>query len=183
MSITQTKRSGSASQTRSAAPERDATPAEMRALANPIRLRILRLALDRALTNKELAERLERDPGTVLHHVRVLVRTGFLEAGKVRPGKRGALERPYRATGKSWRIRMSHGRDYTASVLDAVRDEIEESDSRAALSMLRLGVRLNDADLEALRHRIGELGDEFVLRDDPAGTPIGILGLVYRRKP
>jgi DNA-binding transcriptional ArsR family regulator len=155
----------------------------MRALANPIRLRILRLTLDRALTNKEIAERLGRDPGTVLHHVRVLVRGGFLEAGKVRPGKRGALERPYRATGKSWRIRMRQGTDYTASVLDAVRDEIEESDSRAALSLVRLGVRLNEADLEDLRHRIAELGDEFAVRDDPAGSPIGILALVYRRKP
>jgi DNA-binding transcriptional ArsR family regulator len=169
--------------THSPPPERDATPAEMRALANPIRLRILRLTLDRALTNKELAERLGRDPGTVLHHVRVLVRGGFLEAGKVRPGKRGALERPYRATGKSWRIRMRQGSDYTASVLDAVRDEIEESDERAALSLVRLGVRLTDADIEELRHRVGELGDEFATRDDPAGTPIGIMTIVYKRRP
>jgi DNA-binding transcriptional ArsR family regulator len=183
MSITQTEKLKPNTAVHSPPPERDATPAEMRALANPIRLRILRLTLDRALTNKEMAERLGRDPGTVLHHVRVLVRGGFLEAGKVRPGKRGALERPYRATGKSWRIRMRHGTDYTASVLDAVRDEIEETDERAALSLVRLGVRLSDADLEDLRHRIGELGDEFVLRDDPAGTPIGIVALVYKRRP
>src|SRR5574338_689371 len=109
----------------------------MRALANPLRLRIL-------------------------HHVRVLVRGGFLEAGKVRPGRRGALERPYRATGKSWRIRMRPGRDYTASVLDAVRDELDEAGPAATLTMLRLGVRLAEADLEELRHRVGELGDEFV---------------------
>jgi DNA-binding transcriptional ArsR family regulator len=155
----------------------------MHALGHPQRLRILRLTLDRALTNKEMADRLGRDPGTVLHHVRVLVRGGFLEAGKVRPGRRGALERPYRATGKSWRIRMRPGRDYTASVLDAGRDEIDEGGSAATLTMLRLGVRLSTADLEELRHRVGELGDEFVARDDPAGTPIGILATVYRREP
>lgn len=183
MSITQIQRPKPTGNARSAAPERDATPAEMRALANPIRLRILRLTLDRALTNKEMAERLERDPGTVLHHVRVLLRTGFLEAGKVRPGKRGALERPYRATGKSWQIRMRQGSDYTVSVLDAVRDEIGETDSRSALSMVRLGVRLNEHDVEDLRHRIAELGDEFAVRDDPKGTPIGILALVYKRRP
>jgi DNA-binding transcriptional ArsR family regulator len=154
----------------------------MRAMANPLRLRILRLTLDRALTNKELADRLGRDPGTVLHHVRVLVRGGFLEAGKVRPGRRGALERPYRATGKSWRIRMRPGRDYTSSVLDAVRDELDESESTPP-KVVRLGVRLNDADLDELRHRIGELGDEFAPRDDPNGTPVGILALIYKRKP
>ncbi|HEV8373300.1 MAG TPA: winged helix-turn-helix domain-containing protein, partial [Actinomycetota bacterium] len=80
---------------------RAATPEEARALANPLRLRILRLSLDQALTNKQLAERLGMDPGTVLHHVRTLVRTGFLAAEAVRQGERGALEKPYRATGKS----------------------------------------------------------------------------------
>ena len=57
---------------------RPATEAEAKALASPLRLRILRLCLDQALTNKQLAGRLGRDPGTVLHHVRTLVATGFL---------------------------------------------------------------------------------------------------------
>jgi len=35
--------------------KRQATAAEAKALANPLRLRILRLCLDEALTNKELA--------------------------------------------------------------------------------------------------------------------------------
>ena len=52
---------------------RPATVDEAKALANSLRLRILRLTLDQALTNKQLAERLDRDPGTVLHHVRRLV--------------------------------------------------------------------------------------------------------------
>src|SRR5439155_18198906 len=59
---------------------RPATEAEARALASGIRLRILRLCLDRPLTNKEIAERLDANPATVLHHVRKLVDTGFLAA-------------------------------------------------------------------------------------------------------
>ncbi len=129
--------------TESSEPLRDATPAEMRALAHPLRLRIIRLTIDRALTNKELAERLERDPGTVLHHVRTLVRGGFLVAETVREGRRGALERPYRSTGKSWMVRMAPSLDHTVSVIDAVREEILEAGSDAALSTLRLGVRLS----------------------------------------
>jgi DNA-binding transcriptional ArsR family regulator len=70
---------------------RPATPEEAKALANPVRLRILRLCLDEALTNKQLAERLGRDPGTVLHHVRSLVATGFLVPDEVRQGEKGAL--------------------------------------------------------------------------------------------
>ena len=50
--------------------ERDATPAEMRALGHPLRWRILRITLNKSMTNKEIAERLGRDPGTILHHVK-----------------------------------------------------------------------------------------------------------------
>src|SRR3954466_2542635 len=82
--------------------KRRATDAEARALASAVRLRILRLCLHEALTNKEIAARLGRNPATVLHHVRTLVDTGFLAPGEERRGARGAREVPYRATGKSW---------------------------------------------------------------------------------
>ena len=164
-------------------PERDATPAEMRALAHPLRWRILRITLDEALTNKQIAERLGRDPGTVLHHVRVLVDGGFLAADDVRAGKRGALERPYRATGKTWRIRLLPDAGNTAAVIEAVRDELLEAGDEATLATLRLGVRLAPDDVAELKRRVAALGDEFVSRDDPAGEPVGILAVVHRRRP
>jgi DNA-binding transcriptional ArsR family regulator len=153
----------------------------MRALAHPLRLRILRLTLDEAHTNKELADRLGEDPGTVLHHVRTLVRHGFLRADPVRTGKRGALERPYRSTGKSWRIRMAPSTDHTAAVLEAVRGEVVEGGPDATLTFLRLGVRLNGRDLARLKREIQAL-EAFAALDDPKGEPIGILALVHRRK-
>lgn len=171
------------STTRSAEPVRDATPAEMRALAHPLRLRILRLTIDDALTNKQLAERLGRDPGTILHHVRTLVRGGFLAADPTREGRRGAVERPYRSTGKSWSVRMLPSADHAASVLDAVRQEIEEAGADAVLATLRLGVRLAEPDLAELRRRLRDLGDAFAPRDDPLGTAVGILAVVHRRRP
>src|SRR6185312_11020216 len=82
--------------------KRRATDAEFRAIASALRLRVLRLCSDEPLTNKEIAARLGRNPATVLHHVRTLVDTGFLEAMPVRRGTRGSREVPYRATGKSW---------------------------------------------------------------------------------
>lgn len=79
---------------------RPATPAETKALGHPLRIRILRLCLDE-LTNKELAQRLDVSPGTVLYHVRRLVDVGFLVPGTPRTGPSGALEKPYRATGET----------------------------------------------------------------------------------
>jgi len=155
----------------------------MRALGHPLRWRILRLTLEKPLTNKQMAERLGRDPGTVLHHVRELVRNGFLEAGEVRAGKRGALERPYRATGKSWRVRLTPNAGTAVSIIDAVREELLEAGADANVATLRLGVRLKPDDLEALRKALTELGDDFVARDHPTGDPIGILGVIHRRRP
>jgi DNA-binding transcriptional ArsR family regulator len=163
-------------------PLRDATPEEMRTLGHPLRLRILRLTLDQPMTNKELAGRLGRDPGTVLHHVRRLVDGGFLVAEPPRTGRRGAMERPHRATGKSWQVRMAPSAHHTAAVMEAVRAEILEAGPEAVVTTLRLGVRLRKADLAALRRRIRALGDEFVERDDPAGEPVGILAVLHRRR-
>ena len=163
--------------------ERDATPAEMQALGHPLRWRILRITLNRSMTNKQIAERLGRDPGTVLYHVKVLVAQGFLAAENPRAGKRGAHEIPYRATGKSWRIRMKPDVGNTAAILDAVREEMLEMGDDAAVHPLRLGVRLKPEDLEELKRRVSELGQEFNLRDDPEGEPIGLLALVHRRRP
>ena len=120
-------------------PLRDATPQEMRTLGHPLRLRILRLTLDHPMTNKELARRLRRDPGTVLHHVKRLVDGGFLAADPVRTGKRGAIERPYRATGKSWEVRMAPSTHHAAAVIEAVRAEILEAGADSSISTLRLG--------------------------------------------
>jgi predicted ArsR family transcriptional regulator len=163
------------------ASEREATPAEMRALGHPLRWRILRVTLDTPLTNKQIAERLGRDPGTVLHHVRELVRAGFLAPEDVRAGKRGALERPYRATGKPWQVRLAPNAGTTVSIIDAVREELLEAGTDAVLATLRLGVRLTPTDVAELRAALSRLGEEYAARDDPAGEPVGVLAVVHRR--
>src|SRR3954468_20576475 len=104
--------------------KRQATPEEAKALSNPVRLRILRLCLDEALTNKELSDRLGKDPGTVLHHVRTLVDTGVFAPENVRSGVTGALEKPYRATGKSWDVSVGDDPSSTLAQIDALRDEV-----------------------------------------------------------
>lgn len=73
---------------------RPPTLEESRALAHPVRLRIIRELYDGPLTNNELAHQLGRGKATVLHHVRVLLNTGFVEALPPRPGPRGSRERP-----------------------------------------------------------------------------------------
>ncbi|SDX76324.1 Helix-turn-helix domain-containing protein [Modestobacter sp. DSM 44400] len=149
---------------------RPATDAEARALASAVRLRVLRLCLDEALTNREIASRLDRNPASVLHHVRTLVDAGFLAPEQERRGSRGAREVPYRATGKSWLMdldgRPAPARDpLLAAFLDEVAGVGEDQ-----LSSTRLGLRLSVAELAEFRDRLYGLLDEFARRPaDPAG--------------
>jgi len=160
---------------------RPATPEEARALAHPLRLRILRLCLNDALSNKQLASRLGKDPATVLHHVRTLERAGFLAAEADRRGRRGARERPYRATGKSWTLDVGTDDSQMLATLDAFRAELLESPGPVAWT--RFAVRLRPDDRDELLRRIEELGDEFVARDDPAGEPLAFFIAGHRWPP
>jgi DNA-binding transcriptional ArsR family regulator len=164
---------------------RPATLQEMRALASPLRLRILRLTLDEARTNKEIAHLLDVAPATVLHHIRTLVAAGFLAPEPERRGARNAREIPYRATRLSWRIDTADidpsGAVKRASVQAFLAELAEVSDNRR-FATARLGLRLSAdrrADLEA---RLGELLEEFEqLPRDPDGEPFAVFLAIYPR--
>ena len=132
-------------------------------MASPLRLRILRLCLDTSLTNKQIAEALGRDPASVLHHVRKLVRTGFLAAEEERRGARGAREVPYRATGKSWVMDVVdpvRGRGQAIAMVEAfIQDATRAGFDH--VNATRMGLRLTPAEFEELSDRIHELVDEF----------------------
>lgn len=69
------------------------TPAQLRAIANPLRTTILGLLLERAATVSELAATLERPKSTVAHHLGVLVDAGMLRV--VRTRRVRAIEERY----------------------------------------------------------------------------------------
>jgi DNA-binding transcriptional ArsR family regulator len=144
------------------------TEAEAKALASAFRLRILRLCLDRAMTNKELALKLDANPATVLHHVRTLVATGFLAPQAERRGARGAREVPYLSTRKSWRFDAPAG----AAIIEAFLDEARHV-APDDMSLSRLGLRLTDDEYVELRERLAAILDEY------AGRPPSTDGRPY----
>ena len=157
---------------------RQATSDEARALANPLRLRILRLCLNDELTNSEIARRLDKDPGTVLHHVRMLVDSGFLEATEVRQGARGAYEKPYRATGKSWQVSVedpAQAGTAQAAMVQAFAEELAEAGPARVVRLTRFANRLDRTSYAELTERLDALVEEFALRDDPGGSRFAFL--------
>ena len=98
-------------------------------MAHPLRLRILRLCLHDALTNKEIADRLGQDPATTLHHVRLLA--DRIPRGRAAaPAGSGALEKPYRSTGKSWVLSVPRPEDLIVSALAAVDAVLRRANRR-----------------------------------------------------
>jgi DNA-binding transcriptional ArsR family regulator len=59
-------------------------PAQLRAMADPLRATILDLLLERAATVAELAAAVQRPKSTVAHHVNVLVEAGMLRIVRTR---------------------------------------------------------------------------------------------------
>lgn len=145
---------------------RPATDQEARALASALRLRILRICLSEPRTNKQIAAVLGRDPASTLHHVRTLVRTGFLAAQTPRRGVRGAREIPYLATRKSWTL-TTPARE--KALLEAFVEEVALV-PRESVDTARLGLRLSPAQMSEFRDRLTRLLDEFAARPDDAGA-------------
>lgn len=131
--------------------------ARMKALSSPLRLRVLRLCAFESRTNKELAELLGVNPGTMLHHVRTLVSTGYLAAEPERAGAQGAREVPYRATGLSWRTSMPSGSTVLVETFLQQIEGLADED----LDTTWLGLKLNDEHKAELQQRLYDLAQEF----------------------
>ncbi|MFF8892823.1 ArsR/SmtB family transcription factor [Brevibacterium casei] len=145
---------------------RDATDAEAKALASSVRLRILRLCLNEALTNREIAEATGLNPATSLHHVRMLADTGFLATQEVRRGRRGAREIPYLATGKSWFIDAG---DVTDPMIEAFAAEFAAAPYEER-TMSRMAAMLTAEEVVEFRDRLEDLIEDFRSRNSSDRT-------------
>ena len=158
---------------------RQATDEEAKALASSLRLRILRICLGEGHTNKEIAGILGRDPASTLHHIRTLVRTGFLQPQPERRGTRGAREIPYLATKKSWRLSTPA---MDRSMLDAFLEEVALVPA-AEVDTTRMGLRLPAAEMAEFRTRLRGLLDDFASRPDDPSAPAWSVFLTVHPDP
>jgi DNA-binding transcriptional ArsR family regulator len=155
---------------------RRATVLQAKAASHPLRLRILRLCGQQPMTNKQLADRLGSQPGTTLYHVRLLVEAGLLEPAPIRTGASGALEKPYRSTGRSWWL-SGYGdtddgepyddRDDESSLapIEAFQAELREAGPGSVRTFARFMLHLSEEEVRELDRRLLEVLDEYILTD------------------
>jgi DNA-binding transcriptional ArsR family regulator len=158
-------------------------PATLRALAHPLRLRMLgRLRADGPATASQLARVFGESSGATSYHLRQLERYGFVEPAPDQPSKR---ERVWQASHDSTSFHLSAGDDAGAQaavdtilqvqldhLLDGVRRRQRELASaprewRDAHLSSDWGIRITAQRLEELKARIAELIEAHETPDDP----------------
>ncbi|SFW86857.1 Helix-turn-helix domain-containing protein [Amycolatopsis australiensis] len=167
---------------------RPATPEEAQALGHPLRLRIMRLCLVEELTNKQLADRLGRDPGTVLHHVRRLVAAGLLEPAPVRTGASGALEKPYRSNSETWWLDgplAGADAETRFAPIEIFQEELREAGPESVVLHEKFLLHLSPDEVEELDRRILAVLDEYVATDHKRlGRPaVGGIFVLHHVRP
>jgi DNA-binding transcriptional ArsR family regulator len=118
------------------------TPAQLRAMADPLRATILDLLLERAATVAELATAARRPKSTVAHHVNVLLRAGMLRVVRTRR-VRAIEERYYGRTARMFYVGVVNlpGGDETLLHANALSVAAAESGPAHEADELRSSLR------------------------------------------
>lgn len=139
--------------------------ARLKALGDPLRMRICDLVLERAMSVTDIAERVGRPKGTVAYHVDVLVDAGLLKVVRTRK-VRAVDERFYGRVART--IVFPHAGEQGLSFLREVADEFDAEaharDDVPGITTLR-HARIPLGRAEEYRQRLLELALEFV--DEP----------------
>ena len=152
---------------------------QLKALGHPLRLRVLEMLGDdggQSLTNRELAQRLDVDPGHLHFHVKMLLRAGLIEHAEGGKGR----EKPYRAVASTVRVgpellgsRLTG--DLQAAMLDEVRAGFAKRDKAQFRSAQVTGRVTADQAIEL----ITELVEKVSELEDPSVKPIVITAFMH----
>lgn len=104
---------------------------QIKAIADPLRMRLLEAFSDGPATTKQIASRIGETPTKLYHHVDALERVGLIELVKTRQN-RGTVEKYFSPVAKRFRIRRdllsnADGDDYRRNATDIFTYALEET--------------------------------------------------------
>jgi DNA-binding transcriptional ArsR family regulator len=139
-------------------------PKQIKAFADPLRVRLLVNLAEREATNQQLADRLEEPQAKVLYHLRFLLDAGLIVLVETRV-KGGNVEKYYRAVARTFDIRPSPTllADIVSAEIDTLTRDLAAS---AALfpsgqRMLARVRKMTPQQSEMFFERLVALADEF----------------------
>lgn len=163
------------------------TPERMKALADPLRQRLLAAFAEQPGTVKDVAARLGEPITKLYRHVDQLVAAGFLRVtGEQR--RRGGVERSFEAVASRYVVAPPASQDPVSEGDAMVRSAVEQvlasarkaGDPDGRLHLMRARVRLTPQALRALEDRLRELLLAHVSDD---GDETDVLLLFGRTEP
>jgi DNA-binding transcriptional ArsR family regulator len=149
-----------------------------RALADPMRIRLLECLWGQHHSAKELAEWAGLPPDRLYYHLAQLEQAGLIEIAEYRRLPGGKVERVYRPTpfeppgDEATPLEFA---EFLGAMLEATRADItaasvaKEAGQRREITLKRATVRLSEADLVTLRERLLELVQQAQDRPDDEG--------------
>ncbi|HEX4715495.1 MAG TPA: winged helix-turn-helix domain-containing protein [Ktedonobacteraceae bacterium] len=147
------------------------TTEQIRALAHPLRQRVLHLLTDVPYTNKQLAMALQVSPPRLHFHVRELQAAGLIEIVSEQP-KRGVIEKYYRAVARTFRLRSTLSQEFAQeevleSSLEVTRQELIRAmsyfgDHLPLLAFAHEPLRLSKERLAHLKGHLEALNQEML---------------------
>ena len=150
-----------------------------RALADPMRIRLLECLWGRPQSAKELAAWAGLPPDRLYYHLAQLEQAGLIEIAEYRRLPGGKVERVYRPTPVEppgdEASPLEFG-EFLGTMLEATRADItaasmaKEAGERREITLLRATVRLSEAHLVTLRARLVELVRQVQEQPDDKGN-------------
>ncbi|MET7980601.1 winged helix-turn-helix domain-containing protein [Streptomyces mirabilis] len=147
-----------------------------KALADPLRIRLLEALWEMPQSARELADHVDLPPDRLYYHLNHLERAGLIEIAEYRPLARGKVERVYTPAVTEPPSDAANPEDmaeFLGSMLDATRADInaayrsKQAGGRREVDLHRGALRLTDEALAELRGHIERLATQFGDRDAP----------------
>ncbi|WP_271398244.1 ArsR/SmtB family transcription factor [Salinicoccus roseus] len=105
---------------------------QQKVISNPLRSRMIALLYEQAMTPKQVANLMGKNPGTTYYHIQQLVKHGILEVENINTDK-GIVEKFYRAKAMSFKNTEQtpsegnvDGRKVDIYLSDKLRDQLSE---------------------------------------------------------
>lgn len=176
------------------------TPEQLKALADPLRNRVLSFLCEREATNQQVAKALGEPHAKVLHHVRYLLDAGLIVLVDQRI-KGGNVEKYYRAVARWFGVRAGPDLlpEVTAGEFEALSQEVAASAARFTAPDERPNwegrhARLPRERVEEFHHRLLALiaeywggpraadpnNDAVAPQEDPAAPMWAFASVIYR---
>ncbi len=133
------------------------SPDQIRALAHPLRRRILALMIDAPITTKQVAVRIGEKPTKLYHHVETLESAGFIRLVKTQK-KRGTVEKYYEAVAERF-------------VMDRQAVEVCSENNGAQGELETIIATSLDDTLDEIR---GAMASGLIRADDDSGESVFI---------